>query len=165
MYVGGMTLTDSSEDRSAGTMHSFDVSDADPIAADECLRLLATQEVGRLVVTAAGRPQVFPVNYALDGDTIVFRTAPGTKLSAIGRSSVAFQVDGWSALAQHRWSVVVQGLAEEVTSADAPSLRSRLTRLPLYPLAAGEKLHYVRIVPLSVSGSRFRAITAPGEPR
>lgn len=44
---------------------------------DQCLRLLADDEIGRLAVIAGNTPAIFPVNYALDGDTIVFRTDPG----------------------------------------------------------------------------------------
>ena len=166
MYIGGATLTAFSRNQPTDPGCAFDGTDADPIPSDECLRLLSTQEVGRLVVTVAGRPQIFPVNYALDEDAIVFRTGSGTKLHAIGRSPVVFQVDGWSTSAEQRWSVVVEGLAQEVTSGDAPNLRDRLKRLPLYPLAGGQQLlHYVRIEPLSISGSCFAARPGPGEPR
>jgi uncharacterized protein len=51
---------------------------------DQCLSLLAGDEVGRLAVIVGNTPTIFPVNYALDGDTIVFRTDPGTK-SSTGR--------------------------------------------------------------------------------
>jgi nitroimidazol reductase NimA-like FMN-containing flavoprotein (pyridoxamine 5'-phosphate oxidase superfamily) len=133
------------------------------IPAEECLRLLATEEVGRLAVVLAGQPLVFPLNYALDGDAVVFRTAPGTKLEAISRSLVAFEVDRWAPSSQTGWSVVVEGIAQEITSADAPGLRERLAALPVRPLAAGDRLHFVQIVPLSITGSRLRP--AAGTPR
>jgi hypothetical protein len=126
---------------------------------EECLRLLATEEVGRLVVVLGGQPLVFPLNYALDGDAVVFRTAPGTKLEAISRSLVAFEVDRWAPSGQSGWSVVVEGIAQEVTSADAPGLRERLARLAVRPLATGDRLHFVRIVPFSITGSRLRPPT------
>ena len=50
------------------------------IAPDECRRLLGGDVVGRLAIVDGGSPAIFPVNYALDGEAIVFRTAPGTKL-------------------------------------------------------------------------------------
>ena len=46
------------------------------IDPDECRRLLAGDEIGRLAIINGATPAVFPVNYALDGDTVVFRTAP-----------------------------------------------------------------------------------------
>jgi nitroimidazol reductase NimA-like FMN-containing flavoprotein (pyridoxamine 5'-phosphate oxidase superfamily) len=44
------------------------------IPVDECYRLLRTQQVGRLGVNAEHYPLIFPVNYGMDGDTIVIRT-------------------------------------------------------------------------------------------
>src|SRR5688572_28849187 len=44
------------------------------------------QPVGRLVVTVGGEPSVFPLNFALDGDAIIFRTQTGRKLTGITRS-------------------------------------------------------------------------------
>jgi uncharacterized protein len=61
-----------------------------------CWQLLAGEEVGRLAVSVDQRPDIFPVNYAVDEATIVFRTAEGTKLSAVFvDSAVAFEVDGY----------------------------------------------------------------------
>jgi uncharacterized protein len=51
------------------------------IDPDECRRLLAGDEIGRLAVADGGAPTVVPVNYVVDGDAVVFRTAPGTKLA------------------------------------------------------------------------------------
>ena len=47
------------------------------IDPDECRRLLAADEIGRLAILDGTTPAVFPVNYVLDGEAIVFRTAPG----------------------------------------------------------------------------------------
>ncbi len=57
------------------------------------------------------RPDIFPVNYADDEATIVFRTAEGTKLSAVFvDSAVAFEVDGYNTKGDHpAWSVVIKG--------------------------------------------------------
>ncbi|MEW6470871.1 MAG: pyridoxamine 5'-phosphate oxidase family protein [Actinomycetota bacterium] len=140
----------------AGGTAPVDGSRLEPLPVEECLALLATEDVGRLVVVLAGEPLVFPLNYALDGDAVVFRTATGTKLHAIARSLVAFEVDRWSTSGSG-WTVTIQGWAQEVTSADAPGLRERLAALPVHPLAGGgDKHHYVRIVPCSISGSRLR---------
>ena len=60
---------------------------------DQCLALLETDVVGRLAVVAGGAPAVFPVNYAMDSDAVVFRTAPGTKLDAGVRAPACFEID------------------------------------------------------------------------
>ena len=66
----------------------------DVLSKEECLRLLASEEVGRVVTTAKGRIHIVPVNYVLDGETIVFRTDPGTKLDAAD-GPAAFEIDGF----------------------------------------------------------------------
>ena len=72
---------------------------------------MAGQDVGRLVVVDNGRPLIFPVNYALDGEAPVFRTASGTKLWASTHAPVAFEVDSIDREARSGWSVVVHGIA------------------------------------------------------
>jgi hypothetical protein len=87
---------------SAGAVEA--VGDDDPtlevLTREECLRLVATLPVGRIAVNGVGGPpHVVPVNYVLDGDVIVFRTDPGTKLSALRKRPVTFQtdlIDAWS---------------------------------------------------------------------
>ena len=127
------------------------------IDADECRSLLAAEEIGRLAVIHGGAPAVFPVNYMLDGDAVVFRTAPGTKLSSGPRARVAFEIDAFDRSTRTGWSVVLTGRLEEVTHFDATTLR-RVRELPVEPWAGGDKPHWMRIVPTGISG---RAIPAP----
>src|SRR5687767_13539744 len=82
---------------------------------DACLTLLAGDDVGRLGVVAHGTPRIFPVHYVLDGDTIVFRTAAGTKLDVGTRSPACFELDQLDRATRTGWSVLVVGLLEEVT--------------------------------------------------
>jgi len=64
----------------------------------ECWQLLRDQEVGRLAVSIANHPDIFPVNYVVDHGSIVFRTAEGTKLAAsVLGAAVAFEIDGYDA--------------------------------------------------------------------
>jgi nitroimidazol reductase NimA-like FMN-containing flavoprotein (pyridoxamine 5'-phosphate oxidase superfamily) len=71
---------------------------------------------------------ILPVNYVLDGVTIVFQTTSGTALSALDEVDVAFEVDNNRPLNHAGWSVVVQGRA--VLIRDAGEL-DRLRRGPL----------------------------------
>ena len=84
------------------------------LTRDECLRLVATLPVGRIAVNAAtGPPHVLPVNYVLDGDVIVFRTDPGTKLSVLRRRPVTFQTDLVDPVHRTGWSVSIKGWATD----------------------------------------------------
>lgn len=90
----------------------------------ECLRLLGSMAVGRIVFTEGALPAIRPVNYLLDGEEIVFRTAAGSALAVATRHSVvAFEVDEIDAANHTGWSVVVIGQAYEIGDID------RLVRL------------------------------------
>jgi nitroimidazol reductase NimA-like FMN-containing flavoprotein (pyridoxamine 5'-phosphate oxidase superfamily) len=123
------------------------------IDSDACMRLLAEEEVGRLALVVGRSPSIFPINYALDGDALVFRTAAGTKLDHAERGPVAFEVDGLDRERRTGWSVVVHGRLEEVTRFDAATL-ARVSALALYPWAGGVKDHWLRLVPSRVTGRR-----------
>src|SRR4051794_35944552 len=129
-----------------------DRSGLEVLSRDECQTLLGTCTLGRVAVVAHSEPEIFPVNYVMDGPTIVFRTAAGTKLDAAVRTTrVAFEIDAVDADGEHAWSVIVRGRAEEVLRG---SERARLATLPLRPWAEGDKDHWVRVHPDTVSGRR-----------
>lgn len=125
------------------------------IDCDECVALLAGDEVGRLAVIDGGRPLILPVNYVLDGEDIVFRTAPGTKLAQGPRSPVCFEIDGFDRAHHAGWSVVVTGRLDELTPYDG-ELFTRASHLPVHPWASGAKDHVMRIVASTITGRRIR---------
>lgn len=131
------------------------------LVSDEALAQLrkGDQPVGRLVVTVGGEPSVFPLNFALDGDAIIFRTQTGTKLSAIARSLATFEVDQIDASGQG-WSVTFEGLAQEVLDSDPESLWTRIETLTLEPWPGGDRPHVVRITPYDVRGTTWTAAEA-----
>lgn len=118
----------------------------------ECLALLAADDFGRIGVLDGGHPLVLPVNYAMDGDHVVFRTGEGTKLDAI-RGPACFEIDGHDRQTRSGWSVVVRGRLEEVTPAQQ-DLFDRLEHLAHPWSEAGEKSHVLRIVATSIRGRR-----------
>lgn len=124
----------------------------------ECVRLLAERQLGRVGIAINGRPVILPINYVMDDEHVIFRTDPGTKLTAAVRNApVAFEIDGMDNWYRGGWSVLVRGFAEEVT--DGTEL-DRLSRLPLRPWARGEKHHFIRIVPESITGRRIAVAAA-----
>jgi nitroimidazol reductase NimA-like FMN-containing flavoprotein (pyridoxamine 5'-phosphate oxidase superfamily) len=129
-------------------------SGVEVIPRAECLSLLAGEVVGRIGFVLAGRPEVLPVNYVLDGEAVVFRTAPGSKLEGAVRAPVVFEADAIDKVSRSGWSVVVHGMAQEVTALDRPELVQRVRALPVDPWAPGERPHLVRVEPTSISGRR-----------
>ena len=78
---------------------------------DHCWDLLASAQVGRLATAVDRTPEIFPVNYAVDGESIVFRSAEGSKLLEIVlNDQVAFEADGWTD--DEGWSVICRGTAQ-----------------------------------------------------
>lgn len=136
------------------------------LTRDECLDLLATVSLGRVAVTIGAVPAVLPVNYALLDGAIVFRSAPGTKLSAaVLGTVVAFEVDEADSADHSGWSVLVVGHAAELR--EGPVLEAA-RRLPLQSWAGGDRDHFVRIESERISGRRL-GVDAPtdgsNEPR
>jgi len=123
---------------------------------DDCLRLLASVPVGRVGFHADGEVVVLPVNHAVDGQDVVFRTVRGSKLSSAEEHGlVAFEADDYDPQARSGWSVVISGHAETVYE-DAQI--QRLARLGLHPWAAAvDRPFWIRIRPTSVTGRQLPA--------
>ena len=117
----------------------------------ECLRLLRGESVGRVVYAAGAIPVATPVNYVVDGDAVVFRTRPGSRL-AKGTSGavVSFEVDRVDEATASGWSVLVTGVSEVLDGEDL----LRAQRLPLVSWAGDDRDHMVRLPTSLVSGSR-----------
>lgn len=127
------------------------------LTREECLELLQYKSfVGRVAFVIDGEPLILPVNYLAEAEAIVFCTAPGTKLSALGGGArVAFEVDSSRPLYHSGWSVVVRGEAREVTG---PQELEKLRHSPLRSWAVSPGEHWVRISIDEISGRRL-----PGE--
>jgi nitroimidazol reductase NimA-like FMN-containing flavoprotein (pyridoxamine 5'-phosphate oxidase superfamily) len=125
------------------------------LTRSECLTLLAATRVGRLVVTIGATPVIRPVNYIFDGpsQSVVFRSAPGSKLYALARSArAAFEIDAIDEVTSSGWSVIIIGVTHEVTH---PIEVQRLSRLGLRTWAPGSNPHWIRIRARTVSGRRI----------
>jgi uncharacterized protein len=132
---------------------AHDAAGMETLDAAECRRLLGSVPIGRIVFTDQAMPAVQPVNFLVHEGAVVFRTGEGSKLAAASRNAVvAFEADDIDREYQRGWSVVVVGRAEEVTE---PSLRQRLTDLPLRPWASGVRDHVIRIPIEIIYGRRI----------
>ncbi|HEY5153209.1 MAG TPA: pyridoxamine 5'-phosphate oxidase family protein [Acidimicrobiales bacterium] len=121
---------------------------------DGCYEHLAKTPVGRLGFIESAEPVILPVNFAIDGRSVVFRTGHGSKLSvAIMERPVCLEVDDWDALEHTGWSVLVKGIAQEVV--DQESI-DRFESLPVRPWSRPDlRSHWVRIVVEEISGRRI----------
>jgi hypothetical protein len=127
-----------------------------------CLELLGGARLGRLGLSLGALPTILPINFRLVDDRIGFRTGAGTKLdAATNRSVVAFEVDDIDPLWHSGWSVVVTGLAHEVTD---PEDRARLdaANIPYWAPSAGDRI--VGISTEMISGRRITPGVPPNAP-
>ena len=124
---------------------------------DECRELLKENVLGRLATAAGGEVDIFPVNYYSDGDSILIRTAPGTKLLELTvRDTVAFETDGYSD--DEAWSVVAHGRARQL---DQQAEIDEADRAPLRPWVPTLKYRYIHIDITALSGRRFHRTAEP----
>jgi len=135
------------------TVQRFDRSRLEIIGPADCLRLLASVPLGRLVYTHGGLPAVRLVNFVLDDDTIVFSTGQGDKFRAAERGDVvAFEVDDVDAERHVGWTVTAIGHLSVVTDDEAAELRRRLALHSWMPM---EEPQLVRLGVESVHGRRL----------
>ena len=128
------------------------------LSQGECLRLMASVPVGRIIYTRQALPAVELVNFALDHGDIIIRTDRSGKLAAATAGAVvAFEADSLDPSSQAGWSVTVIGHSHEVTDADEIS---RLEQIGLSSWAPGEHEHFIRISPGILSGRQLCALTA-----
>ena len=99
------------------------------LSREACLRHLGRTGIGRVAVSVGALPAIFPVNYAMRGEDVVFRTAAGTKFAAaVQNAVVAFEVDHSDRMSHTGWSVMVVGPCRELTD---PTELAETDRLPL----------------------------------
>lgn len=127
-----------------------------PVALGEadCWRHLRNEDLGRLGVVLDEQPLVFPVNYAVRKESIVFRTSAGTMLYRAPGSQACFEIDRYDRRLREGWSVMAVGKLEEITEADDPHSQA-LRELSVQPLAPGPRPHWIALHVAQVSGRQF----------
>jgi hypothetical protein len=124
------------------------------IGEGDCWELLQTETIGRVVTEVNGEIEIFPVNYVVEGDGILFRTNAGRKATGVLVGETVFEVDSVDRQAKAGWSVIVRGEARDITAYDGPSRSNSVTPW------TGPKDFLVRINPRSITGRRVVPVQA-----
>ena len=129
----------------------YDAEIINELTTEECWAALRKDEFGRLAYRLGDEVHIAPLNYAVDGSTLLFRTAEGSKLLAVVMNSdVAFEIDEYDEHTAR--SVIMRGRAELLDEHSA----HRAENLPLRPWVPNPKYNVVEITPTEVSGRQFR---------
>ena len=130
------------------------MSDVAVLSDSQCLELLRGEVVGRVALCTVDGPQVFPVNFTLTDDSVVFRT---TAYSVLGthawQSRLAFEVDQIDTERRSGWSVVASGPGAQVRP--GPELDEIVRTWNPDPWAGGTRPLYVRLRWDTLSGRRI----------
>ena len=125
------------------------------LSAAECWDMLRSEEFGRLAFRLVDEVHITPINYAVDGAGLLFRTAEGDKLlGVVMGTNVAFEVDRFDG--ESARSVVVRGTARLLGEDEA----HRAENVPLRPWVRTLKYNVVEIEPQIVTGRAFE-LTRP----
>ncbi|GLZ30249.1 hypothetical protein Lesp02_24390 [Lentzea sp. NBRC 105346] len=91
-----------------------------PLTREECLGLLRSARVGRIVFTQHALPAVRPVVFRVDGGVLVVRLPEDVPSFAAHDTIVAFEADDVTQDLATGWTVTVVGHAVEHPEPDHP---------------------------------------------
>jgi uncharacterized protein len=136
----------------------YDAHGLEILGRQDCLGLLGSVPLGRVVFTDQALPAIQPVNFLLDGDDVIIRTSPGSKLALAMRGAiVAFEADDFDPFTHAGWSVTLVSQSRLVSDDDEIA---RLSRLPLRPWAPGPRDRFIRISGRHLTGRRIHQLPA-----
>jgi nitroimidazol reductase NimA-like FMN-containing flavoprotein (pyridoxamine 5'-phosphate oxidase superfamily) len=136
---------------------TFDMHGREVLDRRQCLNLLASVPLGRIVFTDRALPAIQPVNFVLDGDNVILRTSLGSAFPATADDTVvAFEADDFDTTHRTGWSVTVVGHAHIVHD---PTEAARLARLPLRPWTPAPRDHFIQISCRHITGHRINRTT------
>jgi len=118
---------------------------------EQSWKLLEKSQHGRIVLTAAGETDIFPINYLAHEGKLLMRSAPGTKLAEVTiNENVLFETDGITS--DEAWSVVIKGTARILQSGDDIEAAEKLGLKSWIPTL---KDFYIELKPVQLSGRHF----------
>jgi hypothetical protein len=116
----------------------------------QCLALLRTASLGRVVFTHRAMPAVRPVRFAVVGEAVVFGVPAGSSLYAGARDAVvAFEADDFAPDLGAGWYVSLLGRAIDSADADIAGIACACP----CPTRAGRR--FLRIPVEAITGHRI----------
>lgn len=95
-------------------------------------------------------PVIVPVNFLVDGRSVVYRTRPGS-VGAVGAGTpLAFEADRLDEERMRGWSVLLTGTAEHIT--DPTTTGPLADRAGARPWAGGSRPLWIRVLPEEITG-------------
>jgi nitroimidazol reductase NimA-like FMN-containing flavoprotein (pyridoxamine 5'-phosphate oxidase superfamily) len=126
----------------------------------ECMELLSTARIGRLIYNSRYGPVALPSEYKIHEGSIVFPTyqilfTEEDLRTGIAHAEyqVAVEVDQTDPEAREGWLVLVRGSAHHL---DTEAERASIAGLGLKPWVEGEPEHFIRVNPTGIAGQRLR---------
>jgi nitroimidazol reductase NimA-like FMN-containing flavoprotein (pyridoxamine 5'-phosphate oxidase superfamily) len=139
----------------------LDSAGLEVLSREECLRLLISVTIGRLVFTDRALPAVQPVPFAVDRDSVVLRVPQGSAVLAAHDAVVAFEADDVAGDLRRGWTVTVVGRAWVLSD---PDEIARAKELPLPSRGWGPEDRYLSIDTGVMNGRRIPHPRVPSEP-
>ena len=114
------------------------------LTPDQCAAMLASEEVGRLVL-AGGPAGTAPMSYGMDAGALILRVEAASSVARATGRWAQFEVDHYDKQAKAGWSVVARGVLEAQTGAggDGPGAQR---------WAAGSDGEELRLQPRHLTG-------------
>lgn len=130
------------------------MTDVEELSYAKCRGLLAGGVFGRVAICTPDGPRVFPVNYSVVGESVIFRTSPyGVVAAHDWRSPLAFEVDHVDYAEQKGWSVLAVGPGDRIE--DPEELDQIKRTWDPRPWAGGSRPLYVRLEWTELTGRRL----------
>ena len=130
----------------------------EPLSEAECMRLLASGGLGRLVYNSRYGPTAMPTVYRIEGESVVLGTWDPALFDedlrtgiAHAEYQVAVEADQLDLEAREGWIVLVRGAAHHL---DTEAERAPLIGAGLEPWIDGVAAHFIRVTPTSTWGNR-----------
>jgi nitroimidazol reductase NimA-like FMN-containing flavoprotein (pyridoxamine 5'-phosphate oxidase superfamily) len=113
---------------------------------------LSRARIARLGYIDGQDPVIVPVNVIVDADQrIVFRTSSSSALAELDRRRVAVEIDGFDTATRAGWSVLVRGVARDVSHGDdVQAVAARIADVDCW--APGHRNRTFVVLPLSITG-------------